>query len=72
MAARSPVVLENLPTFLQRLQQAPEPRGISRADPDEGITLWHGQPRDFKTMCALETGLALVGDVRRFTMIGSA
>jgi hypothetical protein len=27
--------------------------------PDEGICLWHGQPRDFKSLCALEALLAL-------------
>ena len=27
--------------------------------PDEGVCLWHGQPRDFKTLCAQETALAM-------------
>ena len=53
-------VLENLPAFLKRIQEAPAPAWlVPGLIPDQGICLWHGQPRDFKTFCALEVGLAL-------------
>jgi AAA domain len=58
-SAESPAV-ETLPQFLERLDKAP-PLGwhVPGLIPDEGICLWHAQPRDFKSMCAQEVALAL-------------
>jgi hypothetical protein len=57
---RRRVNIEDLQTFLQRIDEQPEPSWlIPGLIPDEGICLWHGQPRDFKTFCAQEGALAL-------------
>lgn len=51
---------EDLHGFLARLDEQPGLGWhIPGLIPDEGICLWHGQPRDFKSMCAQETALAL-------------
>jgi hypothetical protein len=53
-------IVEDLAAFLQRLEsQPPLSWHIEGLIPDEGICLWHGQPRDFKSMCAQEVALAL-------------
>ena len=61
--------VETLPQFLERLDQAP-PLGwhVPGLIPDEGICLWHGQPRDFKSMCAQEAGLGLAGGRTPFAL----
>jgi hypothetical protein len=61
--------LEDLHAFLQRLdQQPPLAWHIDGLIPDEGICLWHGQPRDFKTLCAQEMGLALAAGRLAFNL----
>jgi hypothetical protein len=58
--ARVDVPAEDLHAFLDRLTTQSEPSWlIPGLVPDEGICLWHGQPRDFKSMSAQEIGLAL-------------
>lgn len=54
------LVVEDVQAFLARLEGEP-PLGwyVPGLIPDEGICLWHGQPRDFKSMCAQEMALAL-------------
>jgi hypothetical protein len=52
--------VEDLPSFMDRLKDSPPPVWkVAGLIPDEGICLWHGQPRDFKSLCAQETALAL-------------
>lgn len=52
--------IEDLQTFLSRMESQPELSWhIPGLIPDEGTCLWHGQPRDFKSMCAQEVALAL-------------
>lgn len=52
--------VEDLQRFLARIQDQPTLSWhIEGLIPDEGICLWHGQPRDFKSMCAQEVALAL-------------
>lgn len=62
--------LEDLQAFLTRVKDQP-PLGwyIPGLIPDEGICLWHGQPRDFKTLTALAVSLALAGG---YDALGSA
>ena len=58
--ARVDVPAEDLQAFLKRLDTRPEPSWlVPGLIPDEGICLWHGQPRDFKSFCAQEVALAL-------------
>lgn len=52
--------IENIGAFIERLADAPElVWHVDGLIPAEGICLWHGQPRDFKSLCALETSLAM-------------
>lgn len=52
--------LETLPEFLQRVSTQEKPRWLVRdLLPQFGITMWHGDPRDMKSMTALATGLDL-------------
>ena len=56
----SPLVVEALPRFLARVGAAPDVAWhVPGLVPVEGTCLWHGQPRDFKSWCAVDTGLAL-------------
>jgi hypothetical protein len=61
--------LEDLQLFLSRRDQQP-PLGwrVPGLVPDEGICLWHGQPRDFKSMCAQALDLAMAANVRAFNL----
>jgi putative DNA primase/helicase len=61
--------LEDLDTFLARMASQPELAWlIPGLIPDEGICLWHGQPRDFKSMCAQEVSLALAAGRPAFSI----
>jgi hypothetical protein len=61
--------VEDLPTFMARVRALPELRWfIPGLVPDEGIMLWHGQPRDFKTWCAIEAALAMAGGRTPFNL----
>jgi len=52
--------VEDVSAFLTRLADAPELVWlIDGLVPAEGLCLWHGQPRDFKSLCAIEVALAL-------------
>jgi hypothetical protein len=61
--------VEDLHAFLARMDQQPAPSWlIEGLIPDEGICLWHGQPRDFKSMCAQEVALALAAGRPAFAL----
>lgn len=52
--------IEDLHAFLARVGSQPELAWhIEGLIPEEGTCLWHGQPRDFKTWCAIDAGLAM-------------
>lgn len=52
--------LENLAEFCARVSKQEPPQWLARdLIPTFGIALWHGQPRDLKSMTALATGLDL-------------
>lgn len=52
--------VEDSTAFLSRLADAPELAWhVDGLIPAEGICLWHGQPRDFKSLCAIEVALAM-------------
>lgn len=55
---------EDLPTFMERVSRLPEPGWIIPGlVPEDGIALLHGQPRDGKSLVAVELLLALaLGD----------
>jgi hypothetical protein len=62
-----PVVLEDLQDFMQRIRdQPPLTWRVPGLIPDEGICLWHGQPRDFKTLTAQAVALALAAGYDAF------
>ncbi len=51
---------ETAPDFLARIKTMPPQSWlVSELIPDEGIVVWHGRPRSMKSLCALETSLAL-------------
>ncbi len=58
---------EDLHVFLARMEQQPDLSWhVAGLIPDEGICLWHGQPRDFKSMTAQEVSLALASGRNAF------
>jgi putative DNA primase/helicase len=62
------LVVEDLQSFWKRLEGRPELSWhVPGLIPDEGICLWHGQPRDFKSWCALEVTLALAAGRAAFS-----
>ena len=68
-SARRDESIEDLQTFLSRMEsQPPLSWHIPGLIPDEGICLWHGQPRDFKSMCAQEVALALAAGRPAFSI----
>jgi hypothetical protein len=72
VVAEAPEELEDLHAFMGRVSAQPAlDWHVRDLIPEEGIALWHGQPRDMKSLCALETGLALAAgrdpfDLMRF------
>jgi hypothetical protein len=51
---------ETAPEFVDRIQSMPPMSWlVDELLPDEGIVAWHGRPRSMKSLCALETSLAL-------------
>lgn len=68
-ATTSTPIPEDFHGFVARLRRQP-PLGwyVPGLIPDEGICLWHGQPRDFKSLCALELALALTTGRRAFDL----
>jgi hypothetical protein len=54
---------EDIGAFMARLRLAPELGWLIRGlIPDEGSGLWHGQPRDFKSLSAIAATVALASD----------
>lgn len=54
---------ESLDAFLARVEKLPPPGYlVPELLPDEGIAVWHGRPRSMKSLCALETLLAIAKD----------
>ena len=57
---RTRIVIEDFHAFMERIESQPAQHWLVQGlVPDEGICLWHGQPRDFKSMSALHVALAL-------------